>query len=36
VPLRQMLVIASSMSLSDGPGFFLNRAAAALIWPDWQ
>src|SRR6266700_5992751 len=31
-----MLVIASSMSLSLGLGFFLSSAAAAMICPDWQ
>jgi hypothetical protein len=31
-----MLVIASSMSRSVGLGFFLRRAAAAMICPDWQ
>src|SRR3954464_7178584 len=31
-----MFVIASSMSLSDGCGFFFSSATAAMIWPDWQ
>src|SRR6185503_2212722 len=31
-----MLVIASSMSLSVGFGFFASSAAAAMICPDWQ
>src|SRR5262252_236101 len=31
-----MLVIASSMSLSVGFGFFARSAAAAMICPDWQ
>src|SRR2546429_1028806 len=31
-----MFVIAVSMSVSEGCGFFASSAAAAMIWPDWQ
>src|SRR6266540_1529420 len=36
VPQRQMLVIAVSISASEGCGFFASSAAAAMICPDWQ
>src|SRR6185369_6463039 len=36
VPQRQMLVIASSISASDGFGLSLSRAATAMIMPLWQ
>jgi hypothetical protein len=37
VAQRQMLpLIAASISASVGLAFFANKAAADMIWPDWQ